>query len=173
MKKNNDEIVLEDDDLVFCRLRPSAIIPKKRSEDAGYDIYASFKDPAKYIPAHSTVLIPTGIAAAVSPKWYLNVAERGSTGSIGMKYSAGIIDSGYRGEIFIAITNTNDIPIIILKGAKEIEKYPSIIYYPYKKAIAQLLVHEVPQMNVHVVSKEEYHTIPSRRGTGCLGSTEA
>ena len=173
MERKENRIILQENDLVFCKLRESAIVPSKKNEDAGYDIYADFSDMVRYIPAHSTRLIPTGIAAAVSPKWYLNVAERGSTGSIGMKYSSGIIDSGYRGEIFIAITNTNNIPIMISKNAKKVEKYPSIIYYPYKKAIAQLLVHEVPEMNVHVIPKKEYFTIASERGNGCLGSTNA
>ena len=110
---------LEDNDLVFAKVRPDAIIPTKEDENAGYDIYANFKEDYVVIPPQSTKLIPTGIASAMTDKYYLNVAERGSTGKIGMKYSAGIIDSGYRGEIFIALTNTNINEIIISKLTKE------------------------------------------------------
>ena len=47
--------------------------------------------------------------------------------------------------------------------------YP--IIYPYSKAIAQLIVHEVPKMNVKEISYEELKAIPSKRGTGALGSS--
>lgn len=193
---------LEDNDLVFAKIRPDAIIPTKEDENAGYDIYANFKEDYVVIPPQSTKLIPTGIASAMTDKYYLNVAERGSTGKIGMKYSAGIIDSGYRGEIFIALTNTNINEIIISKLTKEdlIEKYGekdecgdihlsygkgkndyaylidrdnefTAIIYPYEKAIAQLIVHEVPKMNIKEVTYDALLKIPSKRGTGALGSS--
>ena len=193
---------LEDNDLVFAKVRPDAIIPTKEDENAGYDIYANFKEDYVVIPPQSTKLIPTGIASAMTDKYYLNVAERGSTGKIGMKYSAGIIDSGYRGEIFIALTNTNINEIIISKLTKEdlIEKYGekdecgdihlsygkgkndyaylidrdnefTAIIYPYEKAIAQLVVHEVPKMNVIEVIYDDLQKIPSKRGIGALGSS--
>ena len=193
---------LEDNDLVFAKVRPDAIIPTKEDENAGYDIYANFKEDYVVIPPQSTKLIPTGIASAMTDKYYLNVAERGSTGKIGMKYSAGIIDSGYRGEIFIALTNTNINEIIISKLTKEdlIEKYGekdecgdihlsygkgkndyaylidrdnefTAIIYPYEKAIAQLIVHEVPKMNVIEVIYDDLQKIPSKRGIGALGSS--
>lgn len=193
---------LEDNDLVFAKVRPDAIIPTKEDENAGYDIYANFKEDYVVIPPQSTKLIPTGIASAMTDKYYLNVAERGSTGKIGMKYSAGIIDSGYRGEIFIALTNTNINEIIISKLTKEdlIEKYGekdecgdihlsygkgkndyaylidrdnefTAIIYPYEKAIAQLVVHEVPKMNIKEVTYDALLKIPSKRGTGALGSS--
>ena len=193
---------LHDNDLVFAKVRPDAIIPTKEDENAGYDIYANFKEDYVVIPPQSTKLIPTGIASAMTDKYYLNVAERGSTGKIGMKYSAGIIDSGYRGEIFIALTNTNINEIIISKLTKEdlIEKYGEkdecgdihlsygkgkndyaylidrdnefiAIIYPYTKAIAQLVVHEVPKMNIKEVTYDALLKIPSKRGTGALGSS--
>lgn len=193
---------LEDNDLVFAKVRPDAIIPTKEDENAGYDIYANFKEDYVVIPPQSTKLIPTGIASAMTDKYYLNVAERGSTGKIGMKYSAGIIDSGYRGEIFIALTNTNINEIIISKLTKEdlIEKYGekdecgdihlsygkgkndyaylidrdnefTAIIYPYEKAIAQLIVHEVPKMNIKEVTYDALLKIPSKRGIGALGSS--
>ena len=195
-------IELHDNDLVFAKVRPDAIIPTKEDENAGYDIYANFKEDYVVIPPQSTKLIPTGIASAMTDKYYLNVAERGSTGKIGMKYSAGIIDSGYRGEIFIALTNTNINEIIISKLTKEdlIEKYGekdecgdihlsygkgkndyaylidrdnefTAIIYPYEKAIAQLIVHEVPKMNIKEVTYDALLKIPSKRGTGALGSS--
>lgn len=192
-------IVLKENDLVFAKVKPNAIIPTKDDENAGYDIYACFDEDFVIIPAHTTKLIPTGIASAMTEKYYLNVAERGSTGSKGMKYSAGIIDSSYRGEIFIAISNVNSVEIIISKLSKDklIDEYAIYFYdeqvikfgdgefdfaymeyedfqpiiYPYEKAIAQLIVHEVPKMNVREITYEELKGIPSKRGIGKLGSS--
>lgn len=193
-------VELNTNDLVFAKVKPNAIIPTKEDENAGYDIYACFDEDYMVIPAHKTVLVPTGIASAMTDKYYLNVAERGSTGSKGIKYSAGIIDSSYRGEIFIALTNVNSDDVVISKldkkelfdkhgcvdelGFKTIkygtdefdviyedEPYYEVIMYPYSKAIAQLIVHEVPKMNVKEVTYEELKTIPSKRGTGALGSS--
>ena len=194
-----EENGLMTNDLVFAKVKPNAIIPTKEEENAGYDIYACFEEDFIVIPPHSTKLIPTGIAAAVSDKYYLQVHERGSTGSKGMKYGAGVVDSSYRGEIFICINNVNINEIVISKITEEelIEKYATDyfgekvieygsgefdhifledkdyypIIYPYSKAIAQLVVHEVPKMNVKEISYEELKAIPSKRGTGALGSS--
>ena len=46
-----------------------------------------------------------------------------------------------------------------------------VIAYPYEKAIGQLVVLEVPKMNVQEVTYEELLQIPSKRGTGKLGSS--
>ena len=192
-------IELKTNDLVFAKVKPNAIIPTKEEENAGYDVYACFDEDYMIIPPHSTKLIPTGIAAAMTDKYYLNVAERGSTGSKGMKYSAGIIDSSYRGEIFVALSNINSTEIIISKLTEQelIEKYAHTeengervwnygdefdnvyfddkfykpIFYPYSKAIAQLIVHDVPVMDVKEIIYEELLQIPSKRGTGALGSS--
>ena len=171
-------IELKENDLYFAKVNPNAIIPTKEKENAGYDIYACFDKDFFIIPPHSTELVPTGIASAISDKYYLGVAERGSTGKIGMKYSAGIIDSGYRGEIFIALSNINNVDIIISKLSKEelMDKYGEIYkhcdIYPYSKAIAQLIVHEVHNEVIpKEVSYEELQSIPSKRGTGSLGSS--
>lgn len=196
-------IELKENDLYFAKVNPNAIIPTKEKENAGYDIYACFDKDFLVIPPHSTKLIPTGIASAISDKYYLGVAERGSTGKIGMKYSAGVIDSGYRGEIFIGLSNINDVPIVISKLTREelLEKYGKIGYggtiymteeeydyliylkdeeydnleciiYPYSKAIAQLIVHEVHnEVEPKEISYKELQSIPSKRGTGSLGSS--
>lgn len=196
-------IELKENDLVFAKVREEAIIPTKEGGNAGYDIYACFDEDYMIIPPHTTKLIPTGIASALHPSKYLQVEERGSTGSKGIKKSAGVVDANYRGEIFIAITNTNIMEVIISKLSaeeladkygtndeyggiyikynnfgdnyaylvdKEDEEYVSTIY-PYNKAIAQLIVHEVPKMDVKEISYEKLLKLPSTRGIGALGSS--
>ena len=95
-----------ENNLFFAKVKPSAKIPKKRNEDAGYDIYACFDESYLVIDPGETKLIPTGIASAFDESKYIQLEERGSTGSKGIKRSAGVIDSGYRGEWFVALTNT-------------------------------------------------------------------
>ena len=92
----------------FARVRPTAIIPTKRDEDAGFDIYADFEDDFIIIDPHTTTLIPTGIASACDADYCFILKERGSTGSKGIAQRCGVIDSGYRNEWFVPITNTTN-----------------------------------------------------------------
>ena len=98
-------------EIIFAKVKENAIIPSKEEENAGFDIYACWdgvEKKDKIIKPHTTKLIPTGIACALPINYYFQVEERGSTGSKGIKKSAGVVDSGYRGEIFVAISNVND-----------------------------------------------------------------
>ena len=45
------------------------------------------------------------------------------------------------------------------------------IFYPDTKAIAQLILHEVPVVNIEEISYEELQKIPSERKDGKLGSS--
>lgn len=156
--------------------------PHKNEEDLGYDVKAHFDTDQWVIPPHTTALIPTGLYAAVPIRWGLIAKEKGSTGAIGMKCGAGVIDSGYRDEIFIAITNENDSYLIITKDPevknvthgsyKNIEGSCDAIYYPYKKGIAQLILVPNPKSKGKKISIEELKAIPSIRGEGKLGSTD-
>ena len=161
----------------FAKVRPTAIIPTKRDEDAGYDIYANFEEPFILINPHETVMIPTGIASACDTDYCFVLKERGSTGTKGMAQRCGIIDSGYRSEWFVPITNTTDDYIMIAKSddvnADVFGSIPmkKIIRYPYEKAICQALVVPVPTVDVEEYTYEELLAIPSSRGTGALGSS--
>lgn len=165
---------ITDNTLYWAKVRDNAIIPTKTNENAGYDIYACFDDDYICIKPHATVLVPTGIAAAISEEYYLQVQERGSTGVKGIKYGAGVIDSGFRGEIFIVLTNTNDIPVYIEKDNAEYDIYPftTCIKYPYSKAIAQIIVHFLPNIQTTEITYDELQQIPSERKDGSLGSSE-
>lgn len=169
-------------ELYFAKIREDAILPTKRAEDAGYDIYANFEGDTLVIPPHTTVNVPSGIAATFSKDYYIQVEERGSTGKIGLKKSAGVMDSGYRGEYLILLTNTNSYPIVISKLSKEElgktfvsngKKYKTkkCLIYPYTKGIAQLVVLPVPTMTTKEITYEELQSIPSLRGSGKFGSS--
>jgi dUTP pyrophosphatase len=122
------------------------------------------------IQPHETKMIPTGIASSVTDDWALIAKERGSTGTKGMGLRAGVVDSGYRNEIFIALTNENSMPVVITK-TPELHEGKDLIVYPYTKAIAQLMLIPVPKAYVKEISYEELQAIPSKRGMGALGSS--
>lgn len=228
-------------EIIFAKVKENAIIPSKEEENAGFDIYACWdgvEKKDKIIKPHTTKLIPTGIACALPINYYFQVEERGSTGSKGIKKSAGVVDSGYRGEIFVAISNVNDKYLIfgdkdtyLQEALNELKKWQSVdinnlteqdkidvekilrdqypdtydtltdkekeiviknvyqeikssnndealinnitnaIFYPETKAIAQLVLHKVDNLPTKEISYEELKQIPSKRGTGILGSS--
>ena len=165
-------------DIKFAKVHPNAVIPSKRDEDMGFDIYACFDEDYIVIQPHETKLIPTGIASACDPDYGFLVFERGSTGSKGIARRCGVIDSGYRNEWFIGLTNTTDKFMFISK-LSERETYESYYYdvmppsfvYPYSKAIAQALIAPVPKTEVEEISYDELKAIESERGMGALGSS--
>lgn len=158
------------DVLYFAKVKEDAIIPSKDYENAGYDIYANFEENEIFIQPNEVKLIPTGIASAMSPKYVLIVKERGSTGTKCMAVRSGVIDASYRGEIFIPINNTGNKTIVITKTPEK-DYGNDVIVYPYTKAIAQLLLLPVPNVNVKEISFEQLKKIPSKRGDGALGSS--
>ena len=179
----------------FAKVHPNAKIPSKREEDMGFDIYACFDEDYIEISPHETKLIPTGIASVCSSGYGFLFEERGSTGSKGIAKRCGVIDSGFRDQWFVCLTNTTNKPLFVSKLPKEeLVKtltapqedgdfmtnifrgmsgayYENSIVYPYEKAIVQALVVQVPKVTVEEISYEELKQIPSERGMGQLGSS--
>ena len=162
--------------IYFAKLRGDAVIPRKERENAGFDIYATFDEDFILVDPYKTKLIPTGIAWACSEEFYMQIEERSSTGTKGIKKSSGVIDSGYRGEIKISIFNANDIPLLFSAfGEDDLRrKYPNLgefIFYSTSKAIAQGVIHRVEEMQVREISLQALQSIPSKRGENGWGST--
>lgn len=155
----------------FAKINPTAIIPTKREEDGCFDLYSCFEDYEMTIQPHTVKLIPTGLASAFSSKYRIALRERGSNTKSGLIVMAGQIDSGYRGEYFVALYNSNNIPVEITKGVSEVEKSEDLIRVPYSKAICQFAIEEVPNVDISEITYDELKTIPSVRGIGCLGNS--
>lgn len=155
----------------FAKVKPNAKIPTKRLEDAGMDIYACFDEPNMIIEPHETKLIPTGIASSCSTDYCFVLKERGSTGTKGIAQRCGIIDSGYRSEWFVPVTNTTDRLLVLYNDDSGLIKDAMAIQYPTTKAICQALVVPVPVVEVEEISYEELKEIPSERGMGSRGSS--
>lgn len=162
--------------IYFAKVKGNAIIPTRQSENAGYDFYATFDEEYILVEPYKTKLIPTGIAWASSEEYYLQIEERSSTGTKGIKRSCGVIDSGYRGEIKIAIFNANDVPLVFSEYSEEDirRKHPELgemLFYSTSKAIAQGIVHRVEDVQPREISLEALLLIPSKRGDGGWGSS--
>lgn len=167
----------------FAKVKPDAIIPSKKDENGGYDVYANFEQEYISIFPHETVMIPTGIASAFSDNYVMILKERGSTGSKGIAQRCGVIDSGFRGEWQALVTNTADHKIIIAKIPSDTDAkaeqeeflhrtygYDAIIY-PYSKAITQAVLLPIPKVTVNEVSYEKLMSMKSERETGMMGSS--
>jgi dUTP pyrophosphatase len=164
---------VDDKDIIyFAKVKEGAIIPSRREEDGCYDLYSCFEEESLIILPHTVKLIPTGIASAFSSKYRIAFRERGSNTKPNLKVSAGQIDSGYRGEYFVALHNDNDIPVEITKTIDEFVRHEDYMKFPYSKAICQFAIEEVPQVSIQEISYEELKEFKSERGMGKLGSSK-
>ena len=159
------------------QLNPKSIIPSKREEDAGYDLYGVFEEEFQVLQPGEVTLIPTGLAVQIPIGWVLYVAERGSTGSKGIARRCGVVDSGYRGEIFVATNNTSNKTVIFAKNdgpglAVFLQKNnydpKDVTVYLQKKAVAQAMLLNVGHARIEIVDELDNN---SERGTGALGSS--
>jgi len=157
--------------ILFAKLREGAVIPSKRDEDSDYDLYACFDEEEFVIPAFSTRLIPTGLVSAFGPELGVKFEERGSNTKWCGIVQAGVIDSGYRGEWVCAMYNGNPVPVYISKAVGEVQRLEDRVLVPYKKAICQFHVREIPRVDVREVSADEVRACASERGEGKLGSS--
>jgi deoxyuridine 5'-triphosphate nucleotidohydrolase len=85
-----------------------AVMPTKtRYSDAGYDltILREYK-----MLTHNTSLYDTGIQLEIPNGYYVEIVPRSSISRSGymLANSVGIIDQGYRGNLYVALTKTND-----------------------------------------------------------------
>lgn len=163
--------MIKENELLFAKTRNDAIIPTKEDEDGCYDIYACFDEEEIIIEPFSNKLIDSGIATAFDKKYRLAIRERGSNSKSGLITMSGQVDSGYRGSIFLSLYNSNSIPVIITKNIEKIKETTTAIYVPYKNAIAQFAMEEVPVFSEREVDYEFLKSIISKRMFGALGSS--
>jgi dUTP pyrophosphatase len=166
-------IEYEDNTLYFAKVKSDAIIPSKDEENGWYDLYACFESSYLIIPPHETILVPTGIAMACSPKYRMKIDPRGSNTKSKTVLNAGCIDSSWRGESFVAMVNTSNKVVVISKAVKDVvTQYDGwVILFPYSKAICQFGVQFVPKMQEKEIPYNELLEFYSKRGTTCLGAS--
>lgn len=164
-------MIITEEKIYFAKVKTNAVIPSKREEDGAFDIYACFDEAFLMIEPHETKMVPTGLASAFSEQYVAILKERGSNGTKGIGQRAGVVDSGYRGEWFVPVTNHNVMPVIIHKQNVDLSQFGEVVAYPYEKAISQCIMVEVPRLSISEISYEELQRFSSERGTGSLGSS--
>ena len=122
---------------------------KAHRSDAGYDLYAS--EDAVIVGRQRTTIktgisfeMSDGMAGLIWPRSGLSVKK-------GLDVLAGVVDSGYRGEVMVCLYNTSDEDVEINCGDR----------------IAQIIFQEVPAISL--LLREELET--SQRGSSGFGST--
>lgn len=135
------------------KLTDTAIVPtKSRTTDAGYDLYAD-EDVALY--PEDTKLISTGIAFAIPDGYAGLIWDRSGLGSKGIHRHAGVVDSSYRGEVKVALSNSRS-------------SHKDNIYFINRgDRIAQILFQKVPHFEL--VETEELDD--TDRGSSGFGSS--
>ena len=134
------------------KLAPEAQLPTRAHDtDAGFDLYSPI---GVNISVGATVTIPTKLAISLPENTVGLIYPRSSLGTrhgIVLANTVGVIDSGYRGEIMLVVTNHGDRPYTIRSGDR----------------VAQMIV--TPYYAPDVIEVADLDA--SDRGTGGFGST--
>lgn len=136
-------------ELKVNKIHPEAKLPKySHKGDAGLDLFSSVDCVLK---RGEVKPVPTGIRMAIPEGHVGLVWDKSGVSLKGVHRLAGVIDSGYRGEVQVVIANLGGESFEVKKGMK----------------IAQLLVQ--PVLEVQVVEAEDLEE--TSRGEDGFGST--
>ncbi len=132
------------------RLVEGAKLPSYQHKgDAGLDVFSAVDC---VLEAGAVKAIPTGIKMAIPDGYAGLVWDKSGISLKGVHRLAGVIDSGYRGEVKVVLVNLGQEPFRIEKGMK----------------IAQLLIQ--PIVEVKVIETDELgETLRGEEGFGSTG----
>lgn len=85
----------------------------KDDGDQGWDIKST--EDKLLIPG-KTALVRTGLFLELEPNCYADVRPRSGLSSKGILCHLGLVDSGYRGEIKVCLTNLTSLPHLVRDG---------------------------------------------------------
>jgi len=137
-------------------------IPAYNGESAGLDLFNAGDRivilPQSVVPKNNKILIGTGLKMKVPKGYVALVQERGSITKTPLKVRAGVIDSGYTGEVFVNLINT---------GSEEYTLDSNV------KLPVQVVVVKCDN-EFEIVSEEEYLNLSrnSSRKDGKVGSSD-
>ncbi len=137
------------------KINEKAQMPSAGSERAaGYDLYACLEAEELRIAPHQTVMVGTGLAAAIPDGYFGGIfARSGLAAKQGLRPAncVGVVDADYRGEIKVALHNDTETEQKITDGER----------------IAQLVV--MPFLSLEFELAEELDE--TERGAGGFGHT--
>lgn len=129
-------------------------LPRYASDGAsGMDVFAAVDAPLRIDPG-ATALVPTGLFVAIPEGYEIQVRPRSGLAlrhGITVTNSPGTIDSDYRGEVCIVVTNLGREPFVVNRGDR----------------IAQLVVAE----SIRAEWEEVDSLDETARGAGGFGHT--
>lgn len=132
------------------RIHKDAKLPHySHKGDAGLDIFSVIDCTLK---SREVMPIPTGIQVAIPEGFVGLVWDKSGISLKGVHRLAGVIDSGYRGEVKVVMANFGHKPFVIERGMK----------------IAQILIQPVAEVKV-VEAKELEETPRGGKGFGSTG----
>lgn len=138
------------------KLYEDTILPTRADNgSAGMDLYAHLNDDyMRVIKPHTTEMISVGFAMETPNNTYGAIfARSGLSSKKGLRPAncTGVVDSTYRGEVFVALHNDTDTPQQIMNGDR----------------IAQMIIMEYPTVGII-----ETDTLSeTERGTNGFGSS--
>jgi len=141
-----------------------AVIPSKsRYSDAGYDL-TIIKEHKRL--TSNTVIYDTGIKLEIPNGYYVEIVPRSSISRSGyiLANNVGIIDQGYRGNLYIALTKINDETPDITDLAEWRLPWRCCQMIVKKQIYSKLVVCDSGDSGHNDIEK-------SNRGTGAFGST--
>lgn len=161
MSDNNVEIYLE-----ICR--EGAVIPAyARPGDAGMDVCSAVD---MLIHPGETIVIPTGLKLAIPEGYEIQVRPRSGISlktPLRLANTPGTIDSGYRDELGIIMTNTSEAAqcsTVDIFYADEKSNRKGTYQIRQGDRIAQIVLQRVPQIRFSVV--DSVKGIGTDRGGG-------
>lgn len=138
-------------EILIKKNHPEATVPTQATEgDAGYDLYSL--EEVILVPL-ARAAVKTGVSLAIPMGFYGRVAPRsGLAVKKGLDVLAGVVDSGYRGDVGVVLINLSAEEIVLEKKSK----------------IAQLIIekcHDVDWVETDDLSASD-------RGEGGYGSSD-
>lgn len=139
------------------KLHPDALLPcKSHIADAGYDLFALEDSSLGY---GDIIRIRTGISMSIPFGCVGIIKDRSSLANKGIHILAGVIDSGYTGEILVVATSLDRSRVLLHKIYKD-------------DKIAQILIVQLaPFGNNLSPFYQVSELLSSSRGEGGFGST--
>lgn len=141
-------------EIAYTRLRDDAVAPRRANDgDAGFDLVAV--EDHRLAPGGGRALVGTGLAIAIPEGFAGLVLPRSGLAinhGVTCANAPGLIDSGYRGEIRVALVNHDSLLEYVVHAGDR---------------VAQLVITAVPAVALQAVDE-----LPgSERGTGGFGSS--
>jgi deoxyuridine 5'-triphosphate nucleotidohydrolase len=138
-----------------------AVIPSKaRYSDAGYDL-TIIKEHKRL--TSNTVIYDTGIKLEIPNGYYVEIVPRSSISRSGymLANNVGIIDQGYRGNLYVALTKIND----------ETPDITDLANWRLPWKCCQMIVKKQIYSKLVFCDSGQDEIEKSNRGTGAFGST--